>query len=184
MLMHGPPGCGKTSLARLLATAARANFVEVHAPQIVTAVVGESERRLSSLFAAARAAAPCLLFFDQMEALAPPRGQDTSSEKTLDRLLSLMLVELDGIAAAAGPPLVLLAAASSPSALDAALLRPGRLDVHVQVPPPAAALALPLLRRMTCRTPLAADVDLGERPAETRRDPPRRAAEAGSRDSR
>mmetsp|Transcript_5562 Transcript_5562/g.15689 ORF Transcript_5562/g.15689 Transcript_5562/m.15689 type:complete len:112 (-) Transcript_5562:779-1114(-) len=99
--MHGPPGCGKTSLARLLATAARANFVEVHAPQIVTAVVGESERRLSSLFAAARARRrPASSSSTRWR--RSRRGQDTSSEKTLDRLLSLMLVELDGIAAAAG----------------------------------------------------------------------------------
>ena len=93
----------------------------------------------------------------QIETLAPPRGEDSSSEGTLDRLLSLLLVELDGVHAASGPPLLLLAACVSPSQLDPAILRPGRLDVHVGVAVPDEAQRLALLRQMLARSPVDAE---------------------------
>ena len=105
--------------------------------------------------------APCVLFIDQIEALAPPRGFDTTTEQTLDRLLSLLLIQLDGVVAQHdGPPLLLLAAAHRKAQLDPAILRPGRLDVHIAIPPPDAARRRRLLARMLAATPLAADVSL------------------------
>ena len=108
MLLCGPSGCGKTSLARAAAAAASASFLEVQAPQLLSSLVGQSEANLQRLFEAARAMAPCVLFIDHLDALAPPRGHDTSTEQTLDRLLSLLLVELDGVSARRGPPVILL----------------------------------------------------------------------------
>ena len=155
MLLHGPAGCGKTSLARLVASAAAANFVEVHAAQIVSPVLGQSERQLAALFAAARSATPCVLFLDGLEALAPCRGSDTSSEGTLDRLLSYLLTELDGALQWSGPPLVLLGATRDRSLLDPAILRPGRLDVHLHVGLPSALQRERLLLHMLGQTPVA-----------------------------
>ena len=169
LLLHGPSGCGKTSLARHVATAAKANFVEVNAAQLISPTVGASEAALSRLFASARAAAPCILFLDNLEALASIRGADTTSTGTMDRLLSLLLLEVDGAllsAAAAGeegsstdtaahhPPLILLGATSDRSLLDPSLLRPGRLDVHIPVDAPDAAQREALLAHMLARTPL------------------------------
>lgn len=110
VLLYGPEGCGKTTLARHVVAAAAANFFEVHAAQLISPVVGASERTLARLFASAQAAAPCILFIDGIESLAPVRGADTSTEGTMDRLLSLMLVELDGARRHSGPRFILLCA--------------------------------------------------------------------------
>ena len=162
VLLHGPAGCGKTSLARCAAAAVNANFVEVHAAQLVSSTVGASERALASLFAAARAAAPCVLFLDGLDALAPVRGFDTTTEGTMDRLLSLLLTEIDGAqphgddAGGAGlPPVTVLGATRDRESLDPSLLRPGRLDVHLHVGYPDAAQRERLLEQMLARTPVA-----------------------------
>ncbi|KAL1527942.1 hypothetical protein AB1Y20_009313 [Prymnesium parvum] len=154
VLLHGPHGAGKTTLARAVAAEVRANFVEVQAAQLLSSVVGEAEARLAALFTAARNAAPCVLFIDQIDTLAPPRGNDLTSEGTMDRLLSLLLVELDGVQTAVGPPVVLLAACHSPGQLDPAILRPGRLDVHIAIAAPDSVQRLKLLERMLSGSPV------------------------------
>ena len=153
VLLHGSPGCGKTTLARAVALATKANFIEVQAPQLVSSLVGESEKRLVATFDAARAAAPCILFMDQLEALAPSRGHHSSSEQTMDRLLSLLLIELDGMHKVNSASLVFLAATGAQNKLDKAILRPGRLDVQLMVKTPGAAQRLALLKHMLKHTP-------------------------------
>jgi len=188
VLLHGGAGSGKTTLARHIAQAADANFVEVHAAQLVAPTLGASEANLAKLFASARSAAPCILFLDGLEALGATRGNDATSEGTMDRLLSLLLLELDAALRTDltdltdpqphrtgltdpqphqpdtphAPPLVVLAATSDRDALDPALLRAGRLDVHILIPPPDTHQRTALLRHMLHRTPVAWEEGGGE----------------------
>jgi transitional endoplasmic reticulum ATPase len=116
----------------------------VECPELVNKVVGESERAVARLFHTARQAAPCILFLDHVEAIAGRRGFDTSSEQTMDRLLSTLLVEMDGVASSSSTgtgtgtaaPVIVIAATNHRDLLDEAILRPGRLDLHLELPLP------------------------------------------------
>lgn len=154
VLMYGGPGVGKTTLARHIAAASSASFVEVHAAQLVSPIIGASEAALARLFTSARAAAPCILFLDGVDALAPQRGADSSTEGTMDRLLSLLLTEVDGALQWEGPPVVLLGATRQRALLDPAILRPGRLDVHLSVGAPDDSQRGHLLEHLLARTPV------------------------------
>jgi SpoVK/Ycf46/Vps4 family AAA+-type ATPase len=167
VLLYGPPGCAKTSLARAVAARSGRNFIAASGPDIYSLWVGESEKAVAALFARARAAAPCVLFLDELDALAPSRGPadagSGSGGNVTERVLAQLLTELDGGAGAlpGSAGVALLAATNRPDRIDPALLRPGRLDRLLYVPPPVnaserAAVLVVHLRAM----PLAPDVDI------------------------
>ena len=155
VLLYGPPGTGKTLLARALAGETDVNFVRVDGPEIVDRYVGESERAIRKVFERARQAAPSIVFFDELDAIAGARGEH---HEVTDRVVSQLLTELDGMAE--NPNLVVLAATNRKEDLDPALLRPGRLDTHVLVPEPDLEAREAILEVHTRGKPLAEDVDL------------------------
>jgi transitional endoplasmic reticulum ATPase len=156
ILLDGPPGTGKTLLARALARESEANFIAVSGPQLMSMWVGESERGVREVFRKARQAAPCLIFFDEIDALAPRRG--IGGNEVSERVVSQLLTEIDGIEDLRG--VVVLAATNRQDRLDPALLRPGRFDYQVTLPPPDEEARLAILRIHLRDTPLAEDVDL------------------------
>lgn len=157
VLLYGPPGCGKTYLVTALAGSGRANVLSVKGSELLSKWVGESERAVRELFRRAREAAPTLVFLDEVDALAPVRGQATDGG-TADRVVAAMLTELDGVEALRN--VVVVGATNRPDLIDPALLRPGRLERLVYVPPPDAAARTEILRAASRAVPLAPDVDL------------------------
>lgn len=159
VLLYGPPGCGKTFLVRALASSGRLSVHSVKGAELMDKWVGSSERAVRELFQRARDSAPSLVFLDEMDALAPRRGQSFDSGVT-DRVVASLLTELDGI-----NPLrnvVVVGATNRPDLIDPALLRPGRLEKLVFVEPPDADARREILRTAGKSIPLAPDVDLGE----------------------
>jgi len=163
ILLYGPPGTGKTLLARALAGESEVNFIHVAGPELVDKYVGESEKAIREVFDRARQTAPTIVFFDEIDALAGRRGSGDSN--VTERIVSQLLTELDGLAE--NPNLVMLAATNRYEALDDALLRPGRLEAHVEVPAPDEAARRAILRVHAEGKPLAADVDVEELAVET-----------------
>ena len=164
VLLYGPPGCGKTLLARAVATESEANFLSIKGPEVFSKWVGESERAIREIFRKARQAAPAVIFIDELDSLAPMRGLGYSDSGVTERVVSQLLTEMDGLEKLEG--VVVIGATNRPDILDPALLRPGRFDRLVYVPPPDKAARLEILKVHTRRMPLAEDVDL-ERIAET-----------------
>ena len=157
LLVYGPPGCGKTFLLRALAGTGQLNVLAVKGAELLDKYVGESERAVRELFRRAADAAPALVLLDEVDALAPRRGQSSDSG-VADRVVAALLTELDG-----AEPLrdvVVVGATNRPELIDPALLRPGRLERLVYVPPPDAAARAEILRAVAANTPLAPDVDL------------------------
>ena len=155
VLMSGPPGSGKTMLARALAAESGMNFIPVRPARIMSQFMGEAERAIAEIFAKARQSAPCLIFFDELDALAPRRN---GNDATLDRIVAQLLTDLDGMAQ--NTDVVVLAATNRVSAIDPALSRPGRFDVVIRIPLPDMAARLAILEVHTKALPLDADVDL------------------------
>jgi transitional endoplasmic reticulum ATPase len=157
ILLHGPPGCGKTLLARVVATESEANFISVRGPEIFSKWVGESEKAIREIFRKARMAAPSIIFFDEFDALVPSRGSAADSRVT-ERVISQLLTEIDGLLSLQN--VVVLAATNRPDIIDPAVLRPGRFDRRVYVPPPDEEARLKILRIKTEKMPLDETVNL------------------------
>ena len=157
VLLYGPPGTGKTLLAKAVATESEANFIAVKGPEILSKWVGESERAIREIFSKARQAAPCVVFFDELDAIVPRRGTRFDSGVT-DRIVNQLLTELDGVSRLEG--VVVIGATNRPDIIDPALLRPGRFDRVIFVPPPDAKARLEILKVHTRKMPLANDVNL------------------------
>ncbi|MFI5906161.1 AAA family ATPase [Dactylosporangium sp. NPDC051541] len=157
VLLYGPPGCGKTYLVKAIAGTGKANVLSVKGAELLSKWVGESERAVRELFRRAREAAPTLVFLDEVDALAPTRGQATDGGTT-DRVVAALLTELDGVESLRN--VVVIGATNRPDLVDPALLRPGRLERLVFVPPPDADARAEILRAAAKSVPLAPDVDL------------------------
>jgi transitional endoplasmic reticulum ATPase len=159
LLLFGPPGCGKTFLVRALAATGQLNVIAVKGAELMDKWVGESERAVRELFRRAAEAAPAMVFLDEVDALAPRRGQSSDSG-VADRVVAALLTELDGVEPMRD--VVVVGATNRPELIDPALLRPGRLERRVYVPPPDADARKEILRAAAKNTPLAPDVDLSE----------------------
>lgn len=157
ILLYGPPGCSKTLTAKALATEAELNFLAVKGPELFNKFVGESERAVREIFSKARAAAPSIIFFDEIDALSSTRGE---GEAGGDRVLTSLLNEMDGIEALVG--VTILAATNRPEVIDPALMRPGRLDRLIYVSPPDTAARLKILEIQFRKMSIAEDVDVGK----------------------
>jgi len=159
VLLYGPPGCGKTLLAKAVARECGANFIAIRGPEIISKWVGESERAVREIFKKARLHAPSIVFFDEIDAIASVRGFSADSGVT-ERVVAQLITELDGIRDLNN--VVVLAATNRPDLVDPALLRPGRFDKLVYVPHPDYEARLEILRIHTRFLPLVRDVDLQE----------------------
>jgi len=157
IMLYGPSGTGKTLLAKAVATESEANFISVRGPELLSKWVGESERGIREVFRRARQASPCVIFFDEVDALAPTRGMGGDSMVT-ERVVSQLLTELDGVQSLQG--VVVLAATNRIDIVDAALLRAGRFDKLIQTPLPDKAARKDILKIHTKGVPIAKDVEL------------------------
>lgn len=134
VFIYGPPGTGKTLIAKAVANESEANFISIKGPELLSKWVGESEKGIREIFRKARQAAPCIIFFDEIDAIAPTRGGDSSDSHVTERVISQLLTELDGLEELKN--VTVIAASNRPDIVDPALLRSGRFDRHIYVPPP------------------------------------------------
>ncbi|MEM2123518.1 MAG: CDC48 family AAA ATPase, partial [Candidatus Bathyarchaeia archaeon] len=160
ILLYGPPGCGKTLLAKAVANESDANFISIKGPEVFSKWVGESEKAIREVFRKARTAAPAIIFFDEVDSLAPRRGAGYADSGVTERVISQLLTELDGIEALDN--VVVMAATNRPDIIDPALLRPGRFDKLIYVPPPDHKTLIQIFKIHTKEMPLSDDVDLKE----------------------
>lgn len=156
ILLHGPPGCGKTLLAKGVATESEANFIAIRGPELLSKWVGESEEGVRRVFKRARQVAPCIIFFDEFDALAGVRGQEVGTKVT-ERVLNQLLTEMDGIEKL--ERVTVIAATNRPDLLDPALLRPGRFDSLIEIPMPDKDARVAIFNVHTREMPLK-DVDI------------------------
>jgi len=160
ILLYGPPGCGKTMLAKAVATEAEANFISVKGPEIFNKWVGESEKAVREIFRKARQAAPCIIFFDEIESVVTRKDLVDDSSGVSSRVTSQILAEMDGIEELTD--VIVIGATNRPDLLDPAILRPGRFDKLIYVPPPDEKSRYQILKIYTRKMPLAPDVSLKE----------------------
>ncbi len=157
ILLYGPPGTGKTLLAKAVANEAGANFISVKGPELISKWVGESEKAVREVFKKARQTAPTIIFFDEIDSLAPRRGM-SSDQHVSERVINQLLTELDGLEAL--EDVVVIAATNRPDILDTALLRPGRFDRIILTPAPDKKARLEIFKIHTKSMPLAKDIKL------------------------
>ena len=158
ILLYGPPGCGKTLLARAVATESEANFISIKGPEVFSKWVGESEKAIREVFRKARMAAPAVIFLDEMDSLTPRRGGGFSDSGVSERVISQLLTEMDGIVTL--QDIVVIAATNRPDVVDPAVLRPGRFDRLIYVSEPDEKSRLQIFKIYTKDMPTAKDVDL------------------------
>ncbi|KAL0736296.1 hypothetical protein Bca4012_012506 [Brassica carinata] len=156
VLLYGPPGCGKTHIVGAAAAACSLRFISVKGPELLNKYIGASEQSVRDIFAKAAAAAPCILFFDEFDSIAPKRGHDNTG--VTDRVVNQFLTELDGVEVLTG--VFVFAATSRPDLLDPALLRPGRLDRLLMCDFPSPPERLEILTVLSRKLPMADDIDL------------------------
>ncbi|HSU73209.1 MAG TPA: CDC48 family AAA ATPase [Candidatus Binatia bacterium] len=159
IMLYGPPGTGKTMLAKAVATESEANFISVKGPELLSKWVGESEKAVREIFKKARQAAPAIIFFDELDSLAPRRGASTDSHVT-ERVVNQLLTEIDGLESL--HDIVIIGATNRPDIIDTALLRPGRFDRIILTPPPDRAQRMEIFKIHTKGMPLTKDVKLEE----------------------
>src|SRR5918912_553690 len=157
ILLYGPPGTGKTMIAKAVATTSESNFISIKGPELLSKWVGESEKGVREVFRKARQAAPCVVFFDELDAIAPRRGSEGDAHVT-ERVISQMLTEIDGLEDLKG--VVVIGATNRPDILDEALLRPGRFDRILEVPKPDKGARKQIYQVHTKKKPLDRDVNL------------------------
>ena len=160
ILLFGPPGCGKTLLAKAVATESEANFISIKGPEVFSKWVGESEKAIREVFRKARMASPSVIFFDEFDALVPRRGMGYADQGVSERVISQLLTEMDGITDLEN--IVVLAATNRPDMLDPAVLRPGRFDKLIYVNAPDEKARLEIFKIYTKNMPLAKDVNIEE----------------------
>jgi transitional endoplasmic reticulum ATPase len=160
ILLYGPPGCGKTLLARAVATESEANFISIKGPEVFSKWVGESEKAIREVFRKARMAAPAVVFLDEIDSLTPRRGMGMSDSGVSERVISQLLTEMDGITSL--QDIVVVAATNRPDMVDSAVLRPGRFDRLIYVPEPDEKSRLQIFKIYTKGMPIAQDVDLNQ----------------------
>ncbi|WVQ84914.1 hypothetical protein IAT38_007077 [Cryptococcus sp. DSM 104549] len=165
ILLYGPPGTGKTLLAKAVATSCSLNFFSVKGPELLNMYIGESEANVRRIFQRARDAAPCVIFMDELDSIAPKRGNQGDSGGVMDRIVSQLLAELDGMSSAGGGGggVFVMGATNRPDLLDPALLRPGRFDkmLYLSIPTTHSAQAS-ILSALTRKFALAPELDLEE----------------------
>ena len=157
ILLHGPPGTGKTLLAKALANRTEVNFISIKGAELLSKYVGESERAVREVFKKAKQVSPCIVFFDELDALCPRRSESNST-RVSERVVSQLLAEIDGVEEL--PDVLVLAATNRIDMIEPALLRPGRFDLVVKIPTPAKREILEILKIHTRKKPLGTDVKL------------------------
>lgn len=160
LLLYGPPGTGKTLLAKAVAHESESNFISVKGPELLNKYVGESERAVREVFRKARQASPCIIFFDEIDSVAPVRGSSGGDSGVTERVISQFLTEMDGLEELRN--VVIIAATNRPDIIDQALLRPGRFDRLLFVPPPDLEARKQIFKIHTSKTPVTDDVNLDE----------------------
>ncbi|MEM2872926.1 MAG: CDC48 family AAA ATPase [Nitrososphaerales archaeon] len=155
-LLYGPPGCGKTLLAMAIASESGANYITVRGPEILSKWVGESEKAIRDIFRKAKGSAPCVVFFDEIDSIAKPRSFSSEDSGVGERVLSQLLTDMDSSSSI--NDIFVIGATNRPDLIDISLLRPGRMDLLIYVPPPDERARLEILRILTSKMPLADDV--------------------------
>ncbi|CAN6585396.1 hypothetical protein C1H46_038170 [Malus baccata] len=159
VLFYGPPGCGKTLLAKAIASECQANFISIKGPELLTMWFGESEANVREIFDKARQSAPCVLFFDELDSIATQRGNSVGDAGGAgDRVLNQLLTEMDGMNAK--KTVFIIGATNRPDIIDPALLRPGRLDQLIYIPLPDEASRLQIFKACLRKSPISKDIDL------------------------
>jgi len=167
VLFYGPPGCGKTLLAKAIANECQANFISIKGPEMLTMWFGESEANVREVFDKARQAAPCVLFFDELDSIAKSRGGSVGDAGGAgDRVINQILTEMDGMNSKKN--VFIIGATNRPDIIDSAILRPGRLDQLIYIPLPDDASRIQILKANLRKSPIAKDVDLNKMAAATK----------------